>query len=84
MTLDEIFDDNKIVRCKLLKIDCEGAEYEILPNARALSRVDYLSGEFHMNGPLRERGCSVDALIERVAAVVPRERLAVKANLIND
>jgi FkbM family methyltransferase len=49
MTLDDIFDQLLALgqRCRLLKIDCEGLEYEILPHARALDRVDYLVGEFH-------------------------------------
>lgn len=32
ITLQSIFEDNKIKNCNLLKIDCEGAEYEILEN----------------------------------------------------
>lgn len=31
-TLQKIFEKNKIENCNLLKIDCEGAEYEILEN----------------------------------------------------
>ena len=35
-------------RCKLLKIDCEGAEYEIFENSlHLLDRVDYLVIELH-------------------------------------
>jgi FkbM family methyltransferase len=49
MTLDDLFDEVLAPgeRCRLLKIDCEGLEYEILPRARALARVDYLVAEFH-------------------------------------
>ncbi len=32
-TLERIFDKNKIVTCDLIKLDCEGAEFEILYNA---------------------------------------------------
>jgi len=32
ISLKDIFEENKIERCDLLKIDCEGAEYEILYN----------------------------------------------------
>lgn len=47
-TLEEIYADYGIERVKLLKIDCEGAEYEILGDApQLLSQVDYLRGEFH-------------------------------------
>lgn len=45
-TLAEIFDKYKIDRLDLLKIDCEGAEYEIL-DTPLLERVDRLRGEFH-------------------------------------
>jgi FkbM family methyltransferase len=52
-TLDAIFDEVLAPgeRCRLLKIDCEGLEYEILPRARALDRVDYLVAEFHEAAP---------------------------------
>jgi FkbM family methyltransferase len=33
-------------RCRLLKIDCEGMEYEIIPSP-VLDRVDYFAAEFH-------------------------------------
>lgn len=32
ITLEDIFKDNKIVKCDYLKIDCEGSEYELLLN----------------------------------------------------
>lgn len=49
ITLDDIFANNNISKCKLLKIDCEGAEYEILYNANTenLKNCEYLRGEFH-------------------------------------
>lgn len=49
-TLPAILVDYSIERCKLLKIDCEGAEHEILGHgAGTLDRIDYLRGEFHWN-----------------------------------
>ena len=48
MRLKAIFDEYGLERVKLLKIDCEGAEYEIFrAEPELLSRVDYLRGEFH-------------------------------------
>jgi FkbM family methyltransferase len=47
-TLAKIFKDNKIKKCNLLKIDCEGAEYEILMNAKnELKLIDNIILEYH-------------------------------------
>jgi hypothetical protein len=43
MTLDEVFLVHEIGRCKLLKIDCEGMEYETLLGAQVLDKVEYLA-----------------------------------------
>ena len=43
-------------RCRLLKLDCEGMEYEILRQPGALDRIDYLAAELHYgddDGPAR-------------------------------
>ncbi len=49
VTLQSILDEHKIDTLKLLKIDCEGSEYEILYNAlpKTLSSIKHLHGEFH-------------------------------------
>ncbi|KRA81919.1 hypothetical protein ASD78_01200 [Lysobacter sp. Root667] len=41
---------------RLLKIDCEGAEYPILMTARRLDRVEAIVGEFHAFGVDSEHG----------------------------
>lgn len=64
VTLKEIFDPHYINRVKLLKIDCEGAEYEILEGSDLLDRIDYLRGEFHINNRLREQGHDPQKLIQ--------------------
>jgi FkbM family methyltransferase len=79
VTLDDIFETHNIKRCTLLKMDCEGAEHEILPNTRVLGRVGWLSGEFHINEFLRQRGCSNEQLMAVVQASIPPERLAIKS-----
>ena len=47
-TLKEIFDFNKIKKCDFLKLDCEGAEYEILYNApkETFKKIDKIALEW--------------------------------------
>lgn len=49
-TLKKILDDNKIKKCDLLKIDCEGAEYEIIESTTPedLHRIDKIIIEYHL------------------------------------
>jgi FkbM family methyltransferase len=49
VTLAEIFETHRIERCGFLKVDCEGAEYEILLQAPAsiLARIDRVALEYH-------------------------------------
>lgn len=48
-TLEKIFLDNKIEKCKLLKLDPEGEELNILEAcpAEILKKIDYIVGEHH-------------------------------------
>lgn len=79
ITLEQIFERYAIERCKLLKIDCEGAEHEILTSTSVLDRVEWLSGEFHINELLKERGHTVEQLMAAVGARIAPERIAVKS-----
>jgi FkbM family methyltransferase len=49
MTLEQIFFLNNISHCDLLKLDCEGSEFEIIKHTsqNTLRKVRYLSLEFH-------------------------------------
>ena len=49
VTLAKIFLDNKIEKCKLVKLDTEGAELDILQACplKVLRRIDYIVGEHH-------------------------------------
>jgi FkbM family methyltransferase len=72
-TLADIYDETLPPghRCRLLKLDCEGMEYEILRQPRALERIDYLAAELHYgadDGPAR-------ALAAHCARFIPAERL---------
>jgi FkbM family methyltransferase len=61
--------------CKLLKMDCEGAEYEILLNCGRLGMVDYLCGELHVNGKLAEAGYTPGGLIRHCSQHIPLEHI---------
>jgi FkbM family methyltransferase len=46
--LQNVFDDNGITRCNLIKIDCEGAEYDILFSSEpVLQNIDRIILEYH-------------------------------------
>ena len=63
VTLDSIFERHHgIERCKLLKMDIEGMEYEALYATSILPRVDYMVAEFHMNRKLEFQGRRPDGL----------------------
>jgi len=50
ISLQRIFDDNQIEHCNFLKLDCEGAEYEIIKNLPLtyLEKIDKMIIEYHM------------------------------------
>jgi FkbM family methyltransferase len=75
LTLDDIFQSFLIDSCKLLKIDCEGSEHEILLTARCLDRVQYLRGEFHINQHLRGQGYSIERLAQHCRRLIKPERV---------
>ena len=45
ISLDDIL--NKLEKVRLIKIDTEGSEFEIIMNSRLLNKVDEIVGEFH-------------------------------------
>lgn len=52
VSLDEVFDIFRIEKVKLLKIDCEGMEYDVLYPSSKLDKIEYLAGECHHNARL--------------------------------
>lgn len=83
-TLDHIFDSRGIDKCKLLKIDCEGSEYEILFSTNTLSKVEYLSGEFHHNQVLRSYGYTVEGLLEYCETQIAQDKLLIKTTHMSE
>ena len=56
ISLKRIFDDNKIERCDFLKIDCEGAEYDIIDSLpiEYFAKIDKMMIEYHFADSKRE------------------------------
>jgi FkbM family methyltransferase len=50
LTLDQLFVRFQVKDCRLLKLDCEGAEYEILyaASSRTLASIDEIVMEYHV------------------------------------
>lgn len=61
--LESVFTENSIERCDVLKLDCEGAEFEILQNAPSaiLGRISEIWLECHEHD-----GLTAQTLIERL------------------
>ncbi len=77
-TLQDILREQRISRVALLKVDCEGAEYEILYCAAAeLARVDALAMEIHENKPLVAQHGDGLRLLAFARAHIPWTRISV-------
>ena len=65
ISLQKIFEDNKIDKCKLLKLDCEGAEYEIIDSLsnEYLDKIQNMTIEYHMADSRPDLG---ENLIEKI------------------
>jgi FkbM family methyltransferase len=48
LTLGDIFEENGLTHCDVLKIDCEGSEYEIIKSSKnILEKIDKIILEYH-------------------------------------
>jgi FkbM family methyltransferase len=70
IAFDEIFRLHGITKCKLLKIDCEGSEYDILNQTALLPAIEYICGETH--GGKEE----TLALFKHLKRHIPKEKMA--------
>ena len=68
LPLRDVFDHHQIKRCALLKLDCEGAEYEILESLsdEYFGRIDKLVMEYHVAGFAEENHADADRLVARL------------------
>lgn len=62
VSLDSIFNTHKIDRCRLLKLDIEGGEYDAIYPCTILPRVDFMVLEAHVNSRIDFQSRRPDAL----------------------
>jgi FkbM family methyltransferase len=65
--MDDLFESQNIDRVRLLKMDVEGMEYDILYNTSMLERVDYFTEELHINARLDYDSRRIDGLANWIA-----------------
>lgn len=75
LALDAIFKAYQIQRCKLLKLDCEGFEFELLYHSRHLAQVDYLSAEVHLQPERLQTGRDLRTLRQYCERFIPADQL---------
>jgi FkbM family methyltransferase len=85
VTLQEIFKSNNITKCDFLKIDCEGAEEDIILNTppEILKQILYISMELHFNDSfsgLIKRGMSKYLFKNRMFNFLKRNKFTVEYN----
>lgn len=71
ITLEQLFDQHRIDRCAFLKLDCEGAEWEIV-RSPALERVATAAVELHL--PASRRGEGPEALEREFVGLLTNRR----------
>jgi FkbM family methyltransferase len=66
VSLEQLLDEQGVDRCGLLKIDCEGSEYDILQSAspQTLARIERISGEYHHGPQIEGTGTGLAAFLE--------------------
>jgi FkbM family methyltransferase len=72
MTLEDLFDLAEISKCSLLKMDCEGAELDILDKASdsLLRKISVISFEYHLDAYGKERLSTLAERLETLGFVL--------------
>jgi len=62
LSLDDVFEKYHLSKVKLLKMDIEGLEYDVIYASKLLHRVENFVGEFHINKKLKDKGRDITEL----------------------
>ena len=75
ITLSDIFHEHSIERCNLLKMDCEGAEYDIIYGCplECLSRIDQIAMEVHGGAESEQNIDSLEAYLNEQGFATRRQ-----------
>ena len=75
ISLDDIFKKFNIKKVKLLKIDCEGAEFDILYNSKQLQdgNIEYIVGEIHS---FDKNSNNKEHLLEYLEKYIDKEKMS--------
>ena len=75
ISLDDIFKKFNIKKVKLLKIDCEGAEFDILYNSKQLQagNIEYIVGEVHS---FDDKKNNKKSLLEYLEKYIDKEKMS--------
>ncbi len=75
-TLEKVFNEHGITSCDLLKLDCEGAEFEILYNCpqAIIDRIQHIVMEVHEGAEKGQNINSLSSFLKSVGFVVMYEK----------
>ncbi len=66
ISIENVFKNFGINKCKLMKIDCEGSEHELFAEDGWLSRIEFMIGELHINRFLSNQNYSFENIYKKL------------------
>jgi FkbM family methyltransferase len=66
ISIEKVFENFGIHKCKLMKIDCEGSEHELFTEDSWLSRIEFMIGELHINTFLSNQNYSFENVYSKL------------------
>lgn len=66
ISMDDIIEEHKISELKLLKIDCEGAEFDIFDGSKLLKKINIENLGMEVHGFMRDHGKDFNLFYEQV------------------
>ena len=83
ISLSDIFKNENLQNCKFLKIDIEGAEFDVLYNFEDFDKIENIGIEFHENEILDEKGYKPNKLHQFLVEKMGQEKIFTANNWDN-